>query len=297
MGDIRAELEARIERLRQDRSSGASQVLDEVIAIFTAARAEGLPIVAVAKAVCLAQPSMASVWNAALAALASESHAEPFAQFVERVRRAPAALGRYAAALFADEDRQTPLHVVTISFSRSVLIALNAIGVRRNLLISCSESRPALEGRRLASELAVRNVSVTLFTDAAIAHALATADAVLVGADAVSPTWFMNKSGTLMLAAAAAHRGVPVYVATTRDKFVSADIADRLTIRDGEWREIWDAAPAGLQLRNPYFEPTPLDLVTSAISDIGVLGTGMIPDVCASIHDRTALQALGQLIA
>jgi translation initiation factor 2B subunit (eIF-2B alpha/beta/delta family) len=33
-------------------------------------------------------------------------------------------------------------------------------------------------------------------------------------------------------------------------------------------------------VRNPYFESTPFDLVAAVISDIGVLGTGMIPDVC-----------------
>ena len=40
------------------------------------------------------------------------------------------------------------------------------------------------------------------------------------------------------------------------------------------------SAPAGVTVRNPYFERTPLDIVTAIISDIGVLGTGMVPDVC-----------------
>src|SRR5436190_1738139 len=81
--------------------------------------------------------------------------------------------------------------------------------------------RPALEGRRLASRLAAAGIAVTYFSDAAISQALGGADAVVFGADAVAPEWFLNKSGTRMLAAAAGQQGLPVHVIATRDKFVS----------------------------------------------------------------------------
>jgi translation initiation factor 2B subunit (eIF-2B alpha/beta/delta family) len=48
-------------------------------------------------------------------------------------------------------------------------------------------------------------------------------------------------------------------------------------------------------VRNPYFEPTPLDLIASVISDVGVLGADMVPDVCESAHDAFALEALKDL--
>ncbi len=115
---------------------------------------------------------------------------------------------------------------------------------------------------------------------------------MLVGADAVAPEWFLNKSGTRMLAAAAAQQGMPVYVVATRDKFVSHAIAARLVVREGAPAEIWGTPPAGVTVRNPYFEPTPLDLVAGIISDIGVLGTGMVPDVCDESQDALTLQAL-----
>jgi len=51
-------------------------------------------------------------------------------------------------------------------------------------------------------------------------------------------------------------------------------------IRSGDATEIWATPPPGVDVRNPYFESTPLDLVTAVISDVGILGTGMIPDVC-----------------
>ena len=206
------------------------------------------------------------------------------------------ALARFARECFSVDDA-SPLRVVTISLSRSVITVIDAIRQARTVRVSCSESRPALEGRRLASRLAALGVPVTCFSDAAIGHALAAADAVLLGADAVGPEWFLNKSGTRMLAAAAARQGVPVYLVATRDKFVGHAVGARLAIREGSAGEVWESPPAGVEVRNPYFESTPLDLVTSVISDAGLLGAGMVPDVCNAIQDAVMLDALDEVDA
>ncbi|HEY6361267.1 MAG TPA: hypothetical protein VIX63_09190, partial [Vicinamibacterales bacterium] len=252
----------------------------------------GVPIKPVARALCRAQPSMAPVWNAALEALASAHAPERFERFAERVARAPAALARFGTDCFSDDTPHAPLRLVTLSFSRSVLVVVDALARTRTIRVACSEGRPALEGRRLASHLAASGTAVTCFSDAALGHALAAADAVLVGADAVAPEWFLNKSGTRMLAAAATQQGMPVYVVASRDKFVSHAIAARMVVREGASAEIWEAPPPRVTVRNPYFEPTPLDLVASVITDIGVLGAGMVPDVCERSGDALMLQAL-----
>jgi translation initiation factor 2B subunit (eIF-2B alpha/beta/delta family) len=272
------QLAQRIAALAANTTSGASELLPEAIDILAAARATGADVHAVAHAVSDAQPSMASFRNAAAAALSPDP--DRLDTFVQRVRRAPAALARFAAAHFAEDNSGRPLHVVTLSYSSSVLIVLNAIGATRPLRVSCSESRPALEGRRLAADLAAMRVAVMCYSDAAIAEALDDADAVIVGADAVAPSEFLNKVGTTMLASAAAQQGVASYVVATRDKFVGREPGQRLVIRHGEPRELWLDPPTGVTVRNPYFEWTPLDLITAVISDTGVLGIGMMPDVC-----------------
>jgi translation initiation factor eIF-2B subunit delta len=293
MADVPAEFGHRIARVASDRESGASEVCEEAIRILRDALRAGAPIKPIARALCRAQPSMAPVWNAALEALASAHGPERFERFAERVARAPRALARFGAACFADEPSHRPLRLVTLSFSRSVLTVFEALARTRTVRVACSESRPALEGRRLASRLAASGTAVTCFSDAAIGHALASADAVLVGADAVAPEWFLNKSGTRMLAAAATQQGMPVYVVASRDKFVSHAIAARMVAREGAPAEIWDAPPARVSVRNPYFEPTPLDLIASVISDIGVLGAAVVADVCEpSEDDALMLQAL-----
>jgi translation initiation factor 2B subunit (eIF-2B alpha/beta/delta family) len=275
-------LEARIARLGSDRESGASEILDETIALLRDAIAAGVPLVPIAQGICRAQPSMASLWNVALDVLSSDRPRERLETFAQRVARAPDALARVARDYFL-VGSTGPLRLVTISFSRSVVTIIERMATSRPLRISCSESRPALEGRRLATRVAAAGVPVTFFSDAALGAALGAADAVLVGADAVAPEWFLNKSGTRTLAAAAQQQGVPFHVVATRDKFVSAAVSARLAMREGATAEVWDAPPAGVTVRNPYFESTPLELVATLITETGVIGSALAAEVCEAV--------------
>ena len=290
------DLERRIAAVAGNRESGASELLAEVIAVLREALSSHEAIVPIARAVCRAQPSMAPLWNAALAACEPDG-AGRLERFAHRVERAPAAIARFAIECFSAElPSQLPnqeLHLVTISFSSSVVRVCEALVRTRILRVSCSESRPALEGRRLAERLSALQIPVTVYSDAAIGHALVDADAVIVGADAVAPLWFLNKSGTRLLATSAWQRGIPVHVVASRDKFVAAAVAERLVVREEAASEIWADPPAGVTVRNPYFELIPLELVTTVISDLGLLGAAVIPDVCASMQtDVTLLDAV-----
>ena len=290
-----SDLDRRIGLFAADRESGASDLLDQAVGILREAREVG-QVAPVARRLCQAQPSMASIWNAAAAALSADTAPDRFETFVQRLARARQALARFASEYLARDAGDDPMHLVTISMSRSVLTVVEALRQRRQVRIACSESRPALEGRTLASHLVATGVPVTVYGDAAIAHALAGATAVVLGADAISARWFLNKTGSTMLAAAASQQGVPVYVAATRDKFVGAALSSRVTIREGHGSEVWDAPPAGIEVRNPYFERTPLDSISAVISDVGVLGTGMVPDVCEAAADPAAVQRLLELV-
>ena len=144
----------------------------------------------------------------------------------------------------------------------------------------------------MAEQLAAAGVSVTHYTDAALGHALAGADGLLVGADAISPDWFLNKSGTRMLVAAAGQQGVPVYVLATRDKFLSRAIASHLEVRDEGADQVWPSPPPGVRVCNPCFETTPIDAISAVISDAGVLGAGLVADACSSAGDDLLINLL-----
>ncbi|MGH9350114.1 MAG: translation initiation factor eIF-2B [Vicinamibacterales bacterium] len=275
------ELEKRIASLAEDRQSGASELLAAAIGILRDALHAADEVGEVGRALCRAQPSMAPMWNAAMAADAAADDPPRFERFAQRVARAPQAIARFAAeTLLVGTAPGAVLRLVTISYSGTVRHALEALGRARPLHVACAEGRPALEGRRLAARLAGSGAMVECFSDAAIAHPLERADAVLVGADAVTPEWFVNKSGTLMLAAAAAGRGIPVYVLAGREKFLPPGLAARLEGREGPSVEVWADPPRGVTVRNPYFEKTPLELVSAVISDVGALSMSDIVKVC-----------------
>ena len=291
-----SDFDQRIALLASDRESGASEIVDEAVAILRDAL-QARTVLAVARALCRAQPTMAPIWNASLAALEAVEAPERFEEFAARVARAPRALTRFAIEHLAlGGDAARPLRLVTLSFSRSVAVVLETLAEERAVRVACSEARPALEGRRLAARLSGAGVPVTCFSDAAVAQALASADAVLVGADAVASEWFLNKSGTRMLATTASQQGVPLYVVASRDKFVGHALSAHIRGKEGAPEEIWEAPPTGVTVRNPYFEPTPAHLITAVMSDVGLLTPAMLADACEASAARIPPDLLDRLM-
>ena len=143
------------------------------------------------------------------------------------------------------------------------------------------EARPLLQGARLTTwELLEAGIDVTLIADSAAASLLASGrvDAVIVGADRIAANGdTANKIGTLSIAIAARHAGVPFYVAapgstfdpatpTGGDIVVEERSADEVRAFHGRL-----AAPRDVSVWNPAFDVTPHDLVTAFITDAGVL--------------------------
>lgn len=259
----------RIAELAADRLSGASALVARAIEILRDALAGEADVIDTARALVRAQPSMAPMWNAALAALVGPAR---FDAFVMRVRRAPAALVENALHHFP----APPRHIITISSSGSVATVIEAFVRRSAVRVTCSESAPAMEGRALAARLAAAGARVSCTRDDEIDAAVAGADAVLIGADAVAARWFVNKTGTRSLVASATASHVPVYVAATRDKFASPAIAARL-------------AP------NPLFEATPLASVAGVLSDDGVLQPDVVRRICEAPETDTTLAFIALL--
>jgi translation initiation factor 2B subunit (eIF-2B alpha/beta/delta family) len=289
----------RIAALAADRISGASDIVGRAVEILRGALSGEADVLGTARALVRAQPSMAPVWNAAVAALQARDDVLRFEGFAGRVARAPRALTRFGLEVFAPApagvNQRGALHVVTLSCSGSVLHLLEAVGRARSVRVSCGEGRPMMEGRTMAARLAAAGIAVTVTTDAALGQVLGGADAVVIGADAVTAAWVINKAGTRMLVAAAAAAGIPVYVVAGRDKFAAAAVAARLTPREEPAAEVWSDPPAGVAVSNVYFEPTPLDTVTGLVTDSGVLDATMARQLCESL-DREAPERLVALL-
>jgi methylthioribose-1-phosphate isomerase len=158
------------------------------------------------------------------------------------------------------------------------------------------ESRPLLQGARLTAwELMDAGIDVTLVADGAAAPLLhgGRVDAVLVGADRIAANGdTANKVGTLSLAIAARHAGVPFYVAAPTSTFdLATSSGDAIVIEERPADEVrtWQgrpAAPSLVPVWNPAFDITPRDLVTAYITELGVLRPPFVEIMGAVAADR-----------
>ena len=288
------ELLRRIADIAADHSSGATDLTDRAMDILTAAAAARLTVDAAA-ALCRAQPTMASMWNLGLAALAEPSDPGRLQRFRHRRQRAAAALTRFAVPALRPSPPRT-MRLITLSSSGAVLAVVGGLRAEVELHVSCGEGRPRYEGRQQAAALTAAGATVHLLTDAGLGSAIDNADAVILGADAVGPQAFINKCGSRMLAAAAQHRGVAVYVLATSDKLATPGLWPHLSIDAQAPGEVWDVPSPDVIVENRYFEVVPLDLATAVITDMGVLGVDMVPAACASLDTPDTRRLLAELL-
>lgn len=266
----------RAEALGSDNRSGSSIIAVEAVKILKKATRDGdqETVRGLALALCTVQPSMASIWNAAALALRPDDGTAALTRYGKQLKRSPNALARVACDLLL--TGYTPadsFSVVTVSASRSVGSCLSLLSKRCQLHVVCAEGRPVFEGREFSSSLAAEGIDTTLCTDAAVSRVGHQADVVLVGADAVSSGWFVNKCGTCQVVEAAAQAGISTYVVAGQDKFLGQLLAQKLKLSGGKEAEVWAEPPVGVHVVNPYFERVQNLNLAGFITDIGILDT------------------------
>ncbi|MBY9002055.1 MAG: hypothetical protein KGD64_14140 [Candidatus Heimdallarchaeota archaeon] len=146
------------------------------------------------------------------------------------------------------------------------------------------ESRPALEGKKLALEASKAGFKVNYLVDAAMGLAMKTfkPDIVVIGADAIFPNGNVaNKIGCHALAMFAYQFNVPMYVASTTLKLLLRPIP--FAIQSYKSAEVWSKEkPEEVKIFNPYFELIPCDLIHGYITEFGI--SDNIPDVKLEIE-------------
>ena len=160
-----------------------------------------------------------------------------------------------------------------------VIIAAARAGKRPHVFVD--ETRPLLQGARLTYyELMQAGVSATLIVDGAAAITMQREgiDLVIVGADRICRNGdTANKVGTYGLAIAAAHHGIPFYVAAPRSSFdLSLQSGTEIPIEERPADEVTAIAgvriaPEAARAFNPAFDVTPGHLITAFVTEYGVL--------------------------
>jgi len=174
-------------------------------------------------------------WSGSAVDLAAMLEDQVSLEWENRLTRARA-VGRHAASGIAEGAR-----LLTHCWGDSVVIAtLEAlIDEGKNFSIICTETRPYLQGSRLTAEsIAEMGIPVRVVTDGMGATLMAQGevDHLLTAADRVTLDGsVINKIGTLQLAIAADHFGIP-YTALVESPDQTAEGPDDVPIeyRDGE---------------------------------------------------------------
>ncbi len=185
------------------------------------------------------------------------------------LRQAPKALQAiqdFGASWLEDGDS-----LLTISCSSTFCaIVEGACKAGKEIHVIVGESRPLYEGRSLAKQLGACNIPVTLTTDAALLHQLPECTKVLVGADWIEPSFFINKSGTLALALGAQKAQKPLWIAAETSKIVLDSHIHYLENDHHPQEEVLPYPLQGVQIVNPYFDKVPLDLAIGLITEKGI---------------------------
>jgi len=287
-----------IARIAADRISGASALArDTARALLAFAHQEApsdlatlrLSLQAIAHSILAGQPSMASllrILNDAMVTCARATSPDEALNGLQRVCQA------YESALAQATERiaehvwpviSAATRVVTISHSSVVARSLaKARQQGAALHVICLESRPACEGRELASYLAQCGLEVELAVDAAAYEVLEGADLWLAGADSLTEHGVVNKIGTAPLAAAARERGVPGYILCDRSKVWPSSLG-RPSVVAQEADEVWAGAPPGVRVRNCYFDLTPWHLIAAVVDDEGLHAPDQIIRACRAV--------------
>jgi methylthioribose-1-phosphate isomerase len=204
-------------------------------------------------------------------------------------------IGEYGAELLDDGDgvltHCNAGTLATVSYGTALAPIRTAVSQGKRIRVFATETRPRLQGAKLtAYELLRDGISVTLIVDGAAGYVMkkGMAKKVIVGADRITGGFVANKVGTYLLALGAHANNVPFYVAAPSSTFDLDQGNREITIEERNPQEVTHVGgvripPKGVEVFNPAFDLTPVDLVKGFITEKGVLTAGMLrPGVLAA---------------
>ena len=279
---MKAEIKSAIADIRSDREKGARQLALTALEALKGA-SKGMPgeeLRDSCRALALARPMMAAIENAVADAwsryLETGDGPQSAADTIEAISASPEGMALAAHKVVPSGT------VMTYSYSSTVIELLSRLKPRRVII---SEARPTGEGIRVAKAVVHAGISATMITEAQMSLFAHEADAVVVGADSVLPEGdFINKIGTRLLALAAHDAEVPFYTATETLKVTAPSEPMPFAPEEGKAKEI--CSEKWLEVRNVYYELTPARLVTSYITEQGVLDPAEMQKFSAEAEKR-----------
>jgi ribose 1,5-bisphosphate isomerase len=191
--------------------------------------------------------------------------------FVSRIAKAKERIAEIGSKRIRSGDR-----ILTLCRSTTVLSILReVVAGGKEIQVFVAESRPDLEGRLMASEVAALGIPVTLITDFATRIFLPDIDLMLAGGEAISANGaVVSKVGTATLAELCHEARVRVLLALGSYKFSPETMVGRLiTLEEGNPNQVIPQkdVPANVTVRNPLFDVTGPDNIDALITELGII--------------------------
>ncbi len=166
--------------------------------------------------------------------------------------------------------------LATVFYGTALGVVYAAAEEGRVARVYVDETRPVGQGARLTVwELARVGLPCTLICDNMAGSLMAQGeiDAVLVGADRIARNGDVaNKIGTYSLAVLAHHHNIPFYVAAPLSTVdFNTNCGEDIPIEQRDSHEVLAEPLPGVEVWNPAFDVTPASLVTSIITERGVV--------------------------
>jgi methylthioribose-1-phosphate isomerase len=170
--------------------------------------------------------------------------------------------------------------LATVSYGTALGVIRSAKESGKKISVFATETRPVMQGSRLtAFELVHDGIDVSLIPDTAVGHLMSNkmVDKVIVGADRILKTGHVyNKIGTYQIALLANSHNIPFYVAAPLSTFDLRNNLETVVIEERSVDEVAQIAgkriaPKGVRIFNPAFDLTPPNLITSIITEKGIL--------------------------
>jgi len=193
-------------------------------------------------------------------------------------------LGRVGSNLVHDGDtiltQCNAGALATVGYGTALGVVRAAVEQGKLVKVIVPETRPALQGARLSAfELSRDGIACTLISDTAVGHmmSLGRVDRVIVGADRITKDGYVfNKIGTYQEAVLAKRHGIPFHSAAPSSTFDLIRNHDQVVIEERGADEVVKIrgkriAPKGVPVANPAFDMTPPELVTSIVTEKGLI--------------------------
>lgn len=179
------------------------------------------------------------------------------------------------------------MSVFTHCHSSNVLSVLKLARKKRvNFVVHNTETRPLMQGRKTAAELAAAGIRVIHYVDSGARIALKKCDIMLIGADAItSEGKVINKIGSELFCEAAKRLDVPVYVCADSWKFDYDTVFgfdEPVEMRSSD--EIWKPHTGRIRIDNHAFEIISPELVVGVITELGIYRPDVLVEIVKERH-------------